>query len=129
MNRTPRRPDDERERNLPGMPPAEDRQRPGALEKNRTAWTRGDGGMEGPSGWHSEFGRAGFASTGERLNDAPQRGNPLDGASPAPPPATAGADRPAITPAATSTPEQEKIAKEAGPAERSGAQGPPRATP
>lgn len=78
MSRTPHRPEDEREENLPGLPPAKDRQRPGALDKARTAWTRGDGGMEGPSGWHSAFGRAGFASTGERLNDPAKPINPLE---------------------------------------------------
>ena len=82
MSRTPHPPEDERLKNLPGLPPAGDRQRPGGPKRNRTAWTRGDGGMEGPSGWHSEFGRAGFASTGERLTEEPEPQNPLDTADP-----------------------------------------------
>jgi hypothetical protein len=34
--------------------------------------------MEGPAGWHSEFGRAGFAGTGKRLTEAPEPRNPLE---------------------------------------------------
>ena len=72
MSQQPRHRADEPERNLAGMPPKKDRQRPGRLDKTRTAWSRGDGGMEGPAGWHSEFGRAGFASTGERPDETPE---------------------------------------------------------
>jgi hypothetical protein len=34
--------------------------------------------MEGPAGWHSEFGRAGFASTGQKTNERPAPPNPLN---------------------------------------------------
>lgn len=87
MSRTPNRPKDDPERNLPGMPPAEERQRPAGppadTAKRKSAWSRGDGGMEGPAGWSSEFGRSGFASTGTRLNDGPAPKNPLESSPPA----------------------------------------------
>jgi hypothetical protein len=46
--------------------------------------------MEGPAGWHSEFGRAGFASTGARAMPRPTPRNPLnDGEKPEAPAPTA----------------------------------------
>jgi hypothetical protein len=74
MKRTVRAPRAHRPRNAPG-----------------TAWTRGDGGMEGPVGWSSGFGRAGFASSG----DVP-KASPNSGHSTMPPVSTSMPERPLV---------------------------------